>query len=166
MFKTYFIDVIKNHYFDFSGRATRKQFWMWVLCCFIITFTVSFVLNFISGFCTGLQLGSAPQIQKITGIINGAFSLIFWLITLLPYLSIGARRFRDAGVSLILYVILMIFNVLGAIVMFASTFMFFANRINSLTFVEIAIVGMGISAISGIIMLIICILPTKQTQLN
>lgn len=26
-----YIDAIKNHYFDFSGRATRTQFWMFVL---------------------------------------------------------------------------------------------------------------------------------------
>lgn len=29
--KVYFLDVLTHHYVDFKGRATRKQFWLWVL---------------------------------------------------------------------------------------------------------------------------------------
>lgn len=172
MFKTYFIDVIRNHYIDFKGTATRKQFWMWFLCCFIITFIVSFVLNFISGFCKGLQLESAPQIQQIIGIINNAFSLIFWLITILPYWGITVRRFRDAGVSVMWFVILTFFNILGLLGMLVGFFMMltdsFVNQgvagpsiVGIVSFVAICVVF-----ITSIIMFIICALPTKQTQLN
>ena len=41
----YFIDVIKNHYCDFSGKATRTQFWLFVL----VSFIVSFVLGLVCG---------------------------------------------------------------------------------------------------------------------
>ena len=30
MFNKYFIDVIKNHYLDFGGKATRTQYWAYV----------------------------------------------------------------------------------------------------------------------------------------
>ena len=77
----YFIDVIKNHYFDFSGRATRTQFWMWVLWNLI----VSFVL--------GLVLG-------IVGISANTSNMIMWIYSLallLPALGIAARRLKDGG---------------------------------------------------------------------
>ena len=31
VFNTYFLDPIKNHYIDFGGKATRTQFWLFVL---------------------------------------------------------------------------------------------------------------------------------------
>ena len=29
--KKYFIDVIKHHYADFIGKATRKEYWLFIL---------------------------------------------------------------------------------------------------------------------------------------
>ena len=76
----YFIDVIKNHYVDFSGKATRTQFWMFVLWNIII----SFVLGLICGIF--LKGGAANTIATIYG-----------LALLLPSLAISARRLKDAG---------------------------------------------------------------------
>lgn len=78
----YFIDVIKNHYFDFSGRATRTQFWMFVL----INWIVSFVL--------GIVCGMFLKEQTANIIIA-----IYTLALLLPGLGIAARRLRDGGFS-------------------------------------------------------------------
>lgn len=75
----YFIDVIKNHYFDFSGRATRMQFWMFAL----INFIVSIVLGIVAGI---VLKGNA-------NIVN----IIYGLALLLPSLGITARRLRDGG---------------------------------------------------------------------
>ena len=80
--KTYFIDVIKNHYCDFSGKATRTQFWMFVL----INFVVSLVLGFVCGMLFKEQTAS---------IISGIYSLAL----LLPSFGIAARRLRDGGFS-------------------------------------------------------------------
>ncbi|MBO4707078.1 MAG: DUF805 domain-containing protein [Elusimicrobiaceae bacterium] len=78
----YFIDVIKNHYFDFSGKATRTQFWLFVL----INFIVSFVLMLVCGIFLN------EQTAKIISIVYG-------LALLLPGLGIAARRLRDGGFS-------------------------------------------------------------------
>lgn len=77
----YFIDVIKNHYFDFSGRATRTQFWMWVLWNLIISFVL------------GLVLG-------IAGISANTSNVIMWIYSLalfFPALGIAARRLKDGS---------------------------------------------------------------------
>ena len=76
----YFIDVIKNHYCDFSGKATRTQFWMFAL----INFIVSFVLGLVCGMLFK---------EKTANMI----SVIYALALLLPTLGIGARRLRDGG---------------------------------------------------------------------
>ena len=75
----YFIDVIKNHYIDFAGRATRTQFWMYVL------------INFIVGFVLGLICGMFLKGHAI--VVN----IIYGLALLLPSLGIAARRLRDGG---------------------------------------------------------------------
>lgn len=78
----YFIDVIKNHYCDFSGKATRTQFWMFVL----INWIVSFVLGLVCGMFLKEQTANIVTI-------------IYTLALLLPSLSIAARRLRDGGFS-------------------------------------------------------------------
>ena len=83
MFNTYFLDVIKNHYVDFAGRATRKQFWLFVLFNFIITLILAFV-------------------GQMEGSVGSLFTVIYWvygLAVLLPNLAIAARRLHDIGRS-------------------------------------------------------------------
>jgi len=74
----YFINPIKNHYVDFTGKETRKPFWMYILIYTII----SIVLTAIDIF-TGLNILSA----------------IFGLALLLPSLAITTRRLHDTSRS-------------------------------------------------------------------
>lgn len=62
-----------SKYADFNGRATRSEYWWYVL--FIVL--VSIVLSEISG----------------------TLSVIFTLVTLLPSLAVGARRLHDTNRS-------------------------------------------------------------------
>lgn len=87
----YFIDVLKNHYVDFSGKATRTQFWMFALFNFI----VSIVLGIICGIF--LQ-------EQTTNIISWIYSLALFL----PSLGIAARRLRDGGFTPWLLLLLLI----------------------------------------------------------
>jgi len=43
--KTYFLDVITKHYFDFNGRANRKQFWLYQLFFIIFYLTLFLFLG-------------------------------------------------------------------------------------------------------------------------
>ncbi|WP_372519297.1 DUF805 domain-containing protein [Candidatus Ruminimicrobiellum ovillum] len=80
--KTYFLDIITKHFFDFGGKENRKVYWLWVLNCFIVSF--------------------------ILGLISSTISYIFSLVILLPSLGILVRRLRDAGFSPWLALLLLI----------------------------------------------------------
>ena len=74
----YFTDAYKK-YADFSGRATRTQYWMFILFYMI----VYIVLVTVDSFVLGMP----------------ALSGIFSLASLIPSLSIAARRLHDMGKS-------------------------------------------------------------------
>lgn len=76
-FNTYFVEVIKTQYTNFSGRATRKQYWMFVLYNVII----SLILGIIDGIIFKGQVLSA----------------IWSLAVLLPSIALGVRRLHDLG---------------------------------------------------------------------
>ena len=96
--KTYFLDAIFNHYVDFKGRATRKQFWMFILWVVII----SMGLGIITGIL-GIPLDTSTLIARLFG-----------LVILLPTLSIASKRLRDAGLSP--WLLLMLLVRLGLII--------------------------------------------------
>ena len=86
----YFIDVVKNHYIDFSGKATRTQFWMFALW--------NFIISFVLGLICGIFLKNYAD----------TVSMIYSLALLLPALGIAARRLRDGGFSPWLLLLLLI----------------------------------------------------------
>jgi len=67
------ISTCFSKYADFSGRASRSEFWWWALFVF---------------------LGSA-----VTGVISQMLSAVFSLAILLPYLAVAARRLHDTDRS-------------------------------------------------------------------
>ena len=75
--KTYFLDVITKHYFDFNGRANRKQFWLYQLFYFIALICVNLLL---------IPLG-----EKAGAVVK----LLITLALLLPTLGIIVRRLHD-----------------------------------------------------------------------
>lgn len=79
-FMTYYWDVLKNHYVDFKGRASRKDFWMFVL------------FNFISFFILSLILGLLGRFGSIL------YSLCS-LAVMLPSICMSIRRLHDTSRS-------------------------------------------------------------------
>jgi uncharacterized membrane protein YhaH (DUF805 family) len=74
----YFTDALKK-YTDFDGRATRTQYWMFVL--FYVIFYV--------------VLAVVTQLIEIGSVLP----VIYSLALLIPSLSIAARRLHDTGRS-------------------------------------------------------------------
>lgn len=74
-----FITCMKR-YAQFSGRASRSEYWFFVLACFIIGM-ICIVLDvfFFLGF---------PLIE-----------LIFWIAVMVPSLAVSWRRMHDSGLS-------------------------------------------------------------------
>ncbi len=71
----YFIDAFTK-YADFSGRATRTQYWMYILI-----FTIIYI--------------ALAALDAFLGTIF--LAAIFNLVLLLPSISIATRRLHDTG---------------------------------------------------------------------
>lgn len=84
-FNKYFLDVIKNKYICFTGRARRKEFWMFVLFATIISIILS-IIGFILGQIAGF-------LQTLMGFVSGLYSLAL----LLPFLGLWVRRIQDTN---------------------------------------------------------------------
>jgi uncharacterized membrane protein YhaH (DUF805 family) len=95
-----FVDAVASgfrNYFNFRGRASRSEFWYWIL----FTLLLAVVINTIESI-----IWPPPQVsgdwmedfgtlaQQQTPISN-----LVSLVLLIPNLSVTARRFHDAGFS-------------------------------------------------------------------
>lgn len=74
----WYLSCLKDHYADFNGRATRTEFWMFIL------------FNWIASMIIGV-LGWALDISWI--------STIYGLAVFIPTLAVGVRRLHDTGRS-------------------------------------------------------------------
>ena len=81
----YFIDCLTKKYACFSGRARRKEYWLFVLFNFIAAFVVGFIGGVIAG---------------ATGVEAFAYlGAIYNLAVLLPGFGVFVRRMHDIGRS-------------------------------------------------------------------
>ncbi len=85
LFEDYFLNVIKQHYVDFAGRASRSQFWYFTLFSFLISLAISVV--------TGI-IGSVLN----TGIFS-LLGVLYSLAIIVPSVCLGIRRLHDTGKS-------------------------------------------------------------------
>ncbi len=72
-FFDWFWNPIRNHYADFNGRATRQEFWMYILVYVII--------------------------YVVLAALNDLLALAYSLALLVPGIAITARRLHDTGLS-------------------------------------------------------------------
>ena len=83
-----FMDAVKNvllnNYFSFNGRASRSEYWWWILA----QFTILIPLSFLDGLVFGWGYNDPMW-----------FSDIFILATILPSISVLVRRLHDIGRS-------------------------------------------------------------------
>ncbi len=80
------IQALTKKYATFTGRARRKEFWLYTLVIMI----VSVILSIIDG-----ALGLADSVAPGLGLI----SLIFTLLVFIPGLAISIRRLHDTDRS-------------------------------------------------------------------
>jgi uncharacterized membrane protein YhaH (DUF805 family) len=73
-------------YADFSGRASRPEFW-W----FVLALTVAYVVLTI--------VESILGINHMVGGVYGPLVVLLWLATLVPQISVGVRRLHDTDRS-------------------------------------------------------------------
>lgn len=99
----WFIKCLRQ-YFDFKGRARRKEYWMFYLWTLIIE-AVIFLLSFILG--GGLPgLGASedlpPELMPRNigmGMFFSGLITLYGLALLIPRLAVSVRRLHDTGKS-------------------------------------------------------------------
>ncbi len=92
----WYLKCLKEHYADFSGRARRKEFWMFALFNVIIAFGLSLI---------------GGLIGNIFGIV---VSSLYSLAVLVPALSVTVRRLHDIGKSG-LWILIALIPVIGGL---------------------------------------------------
>jgi len=90
-FNRYFLDTIKNRYAQFTGRASRSEFWYFALFYFI----ADLIAAIMDAFVLNPMLGATPEQAAKGGILQ----MIIALGLLLPSIALGIRRLHDIGKS-------------------------------------------------------------------
>lgn len=70
-----------TRFFDFTGRASRKEYWLFVLFCLIV-YAIMFGIDAVFG---------------LTGEATGLLSGIFYYVTFIPHLAVMVRRLHDSN---------------------------------------------------------------------
>jgi uncharacterized membrane protein YhaH (DUF805 family) len=81
----WYLKVVRDNYANFSGRARRKEYWMF----FLLNIIFIYALAFISG-----VLVAATE-SSVFMIIYAAYAFG----VLIPSLAVGVRRMHDVGKS-------------------------------------------------------------------
>jgi len=94
-FNKYFLDVVKNQYIKFEGKANREQFWYYALVYFVLYFAVMIALAILGAICAAISY----KLAAIVSVLGLLIYLALALGLLLPTLGIAARRLTDGGFS-------------------------------------------------------------------
>jgi len=118
--KHYFFDIIHTKYSKFRGRASRKEFWNFIL---LATLFGIFVL------VLGENLKQYfIMLPKLYTFIT-ALQILLWISILLPLISVGSRRLHDIGKSAWWYIIVAVPGI-GLIVLLILFMLPSEDRIN------------------------------------
>lgn len=96
----WYVEVLKK-YAEFTGRARRTEYWMFVL----INFIISVVL------------------MTVDVLLGTPFNVIYGLAIIIPGIAVGVRRLHDIGKSgwMLLIAIIPLIGFIWLIVLFATS---------------------------------------------
>jgi uncharacterized membrane protein YhaH (DUF805 family) len=104
-------------YTAFSGRASRSEYWWWVLVAAVVSFILQII---VSAGTAGASAGTASATMGAGLVIGGILSLIWGLATIVPSLALMARRLHDVNMSAWLILIVLV-PFLGALALLVLT---------------------------------------------
>ena len=77
----WYLKVVKDNYTNFKDRASRQEYWMFILFNAIFVIALSFIEIF------------------LFGLYSSILSNIYTLAVLVPSIAAGVRRMHDTGKS-------------------------------------------------------------------
>jgi uncharacterized membrane protein YhaH (DUF805 family) len=156
-----------RNYFNFKGKASRSEFWFWVL----FTILLSIVLSTLESVIWPAPSASPDWMQNLELALSQPTPLttIAGLVLVIPNLSITARRFHDAGFSAkwlfiqIVPIAYGLFATVGVVTVLsntASTSAISTEELMSLIFLIVPIFGLFI--VTFVVFLILALRPSKS----
>ena len=82
----WYLKVVRDNYANFSGRARRQEYWMFVLFNMIFAFLIAFVGGLLG------EMFNAPELGM-------ALYVIYLLAIIIPSIAVLVRRLHDIGKS-------------------------------------------------------------------
>lgn len=100
-------------YARFSGRASRSEYWWWMLCNAIIV-TVLYVLVLVLGLA-----GADPQTGEpgMAMAIPALLLVLYGLAIIVPTIALTVRRLHDANFSGLLYLLVLVPGIGGLVIL-------------------------------------------------
>lgn len=135
-----------NRYATFTGRATRSEYWWWILFCFLSIIAICIIAALI---------GVATAGSRGVGLLGFFFLLpfiIFCIVILVPSWAVLFRRLHDAGHPgywILLYLVPYVISLFAALV---------GSQIMSMLF--------GFLSFAGSIVLLVFVLQPSQPYDN
>jgi len=90
------IKTCYGKYATFSGRASRSEYWFFLLFLYVAIFALAIVSAVFSGPDIGTE--SSPGGSAAIGLV-GVLAMIMLLGSFLPLLAVSVRRIHDTGAS-------------------------------------------------------------------
>ena len=121
--KNYLLEPLTSKYFQFSGRAPRREFWYFVLFTIILSFLFATLGQMLGLFhMIPMNIPNVSDTGEMTNTVQNIplnlAQMGFGLATFIPSLAISVRRLHDIGKSGWWYLIVVI-PFLGALVLLA-----------------------------------------------
>ena len=90
---------LTRKYARFSGRASRSEYWYFVLFCWLVTLVLAFLISLVGGASFNLSIGDNVLFFSEEDNSSGLILLLVWLYFFFPWIAVSTRRFHDVGFS-------------------------------------------------------------------
>ncbi|WP_049407516.1 DUF805 domain-containing protein [Staphylococcus pettenkoferi] len=156
-----------KNYANFKGRARRSEYWWMMLWNFIfslpaiVLMAIGYMFMIVGAISDPDDPDLAPiAIGLIILFIAGIYGLIYFLATLVPYLSLLVRRFHDAGRGTVLPIIIFIISVVLSI--FIQVYGNLSGPDLTLDYIIVLMIVSVISLAMGVYTIVIACLDSKK----
>ncbi|WP_417218423.1 DUF805 domain-containing protein [Arthrobacter sp.] len=92
-------------YATFSGRASRSEYWWWMLCNALVVIVLYGA--FIALMVTGIDPDTGEPDSLAFGVPLGLLGL-YWLAIIIPTIALAVRRLHDGNFSGLLYLLILV----------------------------------------------------------
>lgn len=94
-----YLNVVRNNYANFSGRARRREYWMFTLINGLISLVLYLPAMFLGFDPASTATGEASTSINPLGYIFLGLYVLYSLAMLVPSLAVLVRRLHDTGKS-------------------------------------------------------------------